>query len=298
MNEIEDVLKLCGQDSFFSAEEEIQGRSVRVLEVVSATYSVDDQASEKVSGEEEDGNSEVEHDSRDDTFLSLEQAAVSEDSIVRFYHRAMRDFFRTEDTRNDGIRMSPTAAHVMFFEMCVKIIGGQYTGQLSPTLRKYAAGEWATHFRAVTVEPDLVGDADVPRVTACLRSLLRNEIPAASFFEAEYTSDQNRSLYSDSMIRTRIDRASLYHYPFLKWAERVLKCPDLGADEQNIRAWAQRLRAEPAGTLVELAKGHIKNWYTQSGREQISYKCAVSALNMVSSLGPSNCFMDRECTNG
>ena len=272
MEEVEDVAKLCGHDPFFSAEEEIQGRSGRVLQIIGDTDHVEIFQDEVIEYQATDED--------DEALLRLGSSSRDDKSTVCFYNRSMREYFRAPEGEGKGIRIPPSAGNLLIFEMCANIILQRHGHDLSAGMLSYAAANWARHFRAI--DPSLISDEEIVRAMSTLQILLTNSINTVYFFETHYSYVENTLPYT-AMLGGTGNRTSLFHTALAQWTERAanLKLKLLDKDGAETHEWILWIKANPSKILLQLAKGHVNNWLKLPQQEQVSYDFAVSALNMV-----------------
>lgn len=274
MDEANDVARLSGQDPLFSIEEEVLGRSGRILEVagLSNDYRAQSEGEDEAStigddfgplplGSDDDGNS----------------------SVLRFENRSLREYFRVADVDNRGIRTPPDAGHLLILETSVNIVCGIYKEQnqeVGPGLMEYAAATWAQHFRDIDLSA--ASDEDVGRVMNLLRLVLTNHNNVAKVFEANVPDDDDIIPYQDMFGWTK-ERSNPFLQSLGPWLERAASMDDQLLDDETYK-WIQDFKASPLEIMAGLARGHVENWLRNAEPKHDSYAFAVATLNMVCSL--------------
>ena len=98
---------------------------------------------------------------------------------LEFQDRSTRDYFRAMDVDDDGLRTTPSQAHLTIFEMAVSVIcepyeyNGDAVIQKPSPLKNYAANFWSQHFLDIDMEN--AADEQVKLVVQSLAKILQSQ---------------------------------------------------------------------------------------------------------------------------
>lgn len=229
--------------------------------------------------EKSSDESDSELTEKHDDLAPFESFDTSSSSPLRFQERSMREYFREMEVDETGLRSSPSSAHQTIFEMAITILNTSVNDdnvkelKIDWELRDYTANFWLQHF--LEVSPEKATEQDVKRVIGALQSLMSLRGEALRSIEHYFDRD-NDLFWSSQEIRER------FFESLKKWAERAKSLP-AGALTNEKVSWIQWLSASTETVLVELAKGHVTNWFKADRPwwARTSLQFALSALKMV-----------------
>ncbi|CAN9159371.1 unnamed protein product [Alternaria alternata] len=222
--EASSLIKLTlSDDDTFDIEEEIIGRSSRILELTQTR-----QIEEDVKDDDQDDDENDEE--KDDSIPEVEDGK----SPLTFQDRSLRQYFQSVNVEDDGVtefRTPATTAHLTILQMCVDIMMEAAKDPNEPTtaeLSLYAIRYWHDHLKDLDVE-NTTTEA-IQQVVILLHRITRNESNIAKLFEkiARHTD-----IYPVSADDTPTP-----------WFETLITV--LTVTEDNV--------------LLPLAQGHVQNW--------------------------------------
>jgi hypothetical protein len=266
LDEANDVSRLFGQDQTFSIEEEIAGRSGRILELVGG---VDDDSEEDEATE---GESEV--DGLEN--IQIITGGDGNSATLRFQNRCLREYFRAINTDQAGLRIPPNAANLAMLEMCVHMLCGIYKKQnkaIEPSLLNYAATFWAQHLGDIDVRA--VSDEKVSRAINCLRLVFTNHNNVSKLFE------EVKDLNYSTMFGPSKRQLKRTLNAFGQWIQRAFTLGESGIGVSSYE-WVNEVKENRLRVMVSLARGHVQNWFQREDRDHMSFDFAIEALRMVS----------------
>ena len=259
------VRLIIGEDDSFSLDEEIEGKSARILELGKDV--VDDDV----------GDSEDEPNDDDDTPLT--QGTTDEDGSapLRFQERSLRNFFREMDVDQDGLRTAPSAAHLIIFQMAASILDRPLTDPQATVcndLRDYAANYWSDHLREL--DPDTASKDNTLAILRTLAQILlgkENVVKSMELVSPEghgyfdcFWGDENPQNHVIIAVR--------------KWIEKAKELDPKDLGEEVAELVSMNLEKE----MVPLARAHTRNWWqgAEDWDETVkSFEFVLSALLMV-----------------
>lgn len=236
LDEASDIVKLTNADGTFDIEEEVIGRSARLLDLGR------DGGTDRNGGGEKDSDSED-----DDSEISANIAEVLRDSgktPIAFEERSLREYFRAINVEDNSLRTPPAHAHLLIFELLVKLLCAEAPQEEQDRrgLQDYAANYWAHHF----VEIDVAAE-HASKVLGGLSIIFNNENNVAATFET-YKAQYYDVLDQQTSFLTKIK----------SWTELSEAIDDLPV---TVKQWASGINETPAHTLLSLARGHIRNQF-------------------------------------
>ncbi|CAN9275607.1 unnamed protein product [Alternaria alternata] len=175
--EASSLIKLTlSDDDTFDIEEEIIGRSSRILELTQTR-----QIEEDVKDDDQDDDENDEE--KDDSIPEVEDGK----SPLTFQDRSLRQYFQSVNVEDDGVtefRTPATTAHLTILQMCVDIMMEAAKDPNEPTtaeLSLYAIRYWHDHLKDLDVE-NTTTEA-IQQVVILLHRITRNESNIAKLFE-------------------------------------------------------------------------------------------------------------------
>ncbi|KAI9661209.1 MAG: hypothetical protein M1821_009536 [Bathelium mastoideum] len=255
LDEAADLVKLTDPGGTFDIEDEVIGRSARLLDLSGDQNEADD--NDHVSdyqADDSDGGS-GDHDAdllseRGKTRISLQE-------------RSMRDYFRSVNVEDDGLRTSTEQSHLLIFELLVRLLCDEAPTEVveKPCLHAYAAHYWAHHF----VKIDAAAE-HVSKVLEGLFTIFNNENNVAASFET-YKAPYYDDLEKHTCFLEKFSA-------FLQLAKSIDDLPP------KIKDWTKDLPDTPQKALLPLARGHISNQFNPLSRRLVenTFLYARSAL--------------------
>lgn len=192
---------------------------------------------------------------------------------LRFQERSLREYFQAMSVDDDGLRTSPSAAHLTIFENAVSVICGVSSN--TTFLSEYSSKYWASHF--MDIDRTAISEKDSIRVVKSLALILTNTKDASKLIEI------HSSKYTD--ILGDAPKSSLQKNEFLdriqEWVARV-RLDGTSLNEPAL-SWVREVKGFPSKTMVCLGKGHVKNWFSGPYANVMtnSFEFALNALALV-----------------
>ena len=267
LGEASSLVQLALSDDTFDIEEEIIGRSSRILELTQSRQ-LDEDA--KDDDKDDDENDEP----KDESIPELGYG----DSPLCFQDRSLRQYFKSVSVEDDGVtefRTPAAAAHLTILQMCVDIMmkaAQEPFEAVSSGLTRYAIDYWYEHLKeldAETASPEAVRD-----VVTLLHCVTDNTYNIAKLFEK---LAQHTDLYPEPAD----DVPNPWFDALLVWTARASTLPDKSLDEK-VKKWT--LAVDRETVLLPLAEGHVQNWLDASDDWWIPerFRFAKAALSRVS----------------
>ena len=233
LDEATDLVKLTDPDDTFDIEDEVIGRSARLLDL----------GRDQDEAEDDNHESDQQADDSDGGNADQDLELLSERGKTRIalQERSMRDYFRAVSVEEDGLRTSAEHSHLLIFELLVRLLCDEAPTEVveKPCLHAYAAHYWAHHFVKIDVAPE-----HVAKVLGGLSTIFNNEKNVAASFEAY------KAPYYDALEEQTSFLAKLR--AFLQLTKDV---DDLAP---TVKDWAKDLFDAPEKALLPLARGHVR----------------------------------------
>ncbi|KAF2230805.1 hypothetical protein EV356DRAFT_519320 [Viridothelium virens] len=244
LDEATDLVKLTDPDGTFDIEDEVIGRSARLLDLGRDEDEADD--SDHVAdyqADESDGGS-GDHDAE----LLSERGRTR----IALQERSMRDYFRAVNVEDDGLRTSAEHSHLLIFEVLVRLLCDKAPVEVveKPCLHAYAAHYWAHHFVKIDVAAE-----HVSKVLGGLSTIFNNENNVAASFETY------KALYYDDLEKQTCFLAKFK--AFLQLSKGIDDVPS------KLKDWAKDLSDMPQKALLPLARGHVSNQFDPLSRRLV-----------------------------
>jgi hypothetical protein len=243
VTEASGLIRLTLPDDTFDIEEEIIGRSSRILELTQARQLEEDAKDDENDDDEND-------ESKDDGMLVIDY----EDSPLCFQDRSLRQYFKSVSVEDDGtteFRTPAAAAHLTILQMCVDIMMTAAQEPRSSTrsgLTLYAITYWYEHLKELDV--DTVSSAVVRDVLVILHCITNNKNNVAKLFEELATDTE---IYPEPTP----DGPTAWFDTLTPWAKKATTLPN-GSINDEILDWAVTVNRD--NVLLPLAQGHVQNW--------------------------------------
>lgn len=261
------LVQLTLSDDTFDVEEEVVGRSSRILELNQPRQIYGD----PVDGAEED----VGIDSSDDDIIPELQYRKSP---LGFQDRSLRQFFNNASVEADSdteFRTPATAAHLTIFFMCTEIMikaAEDSENQQSSELARYAIQNWYEHLEELAVN-NMTAEA-TRQVVMSLYSITQNRNNLAMLFEklARHTD-----IYPGRTDGIAIPWMDII-LPWLAKAKPLIA----KSLQVEVREWINNVNDK--NVLLPLARGHVQNWLNATDQVWIleKFRFAKAALLLVS----------------
>ncbi|KAJ6196522.1 hypothetical protein J3E72DRAFT_243669 [Bipolaris maydis] len=267
--EASNLVQLTLPDNSFDIEEEIIGRSSRILELTQTRQTEEDT-------KEDDKEDDDTDDMKDDFAFELGYR----ESPLSFQDRSLRQYFKSVSVEADGneeFRTPASAAHLTILQMCADIMikaAKDPEDQASSGLSLYAIQYWYEHLKELDVENST--DATVCQVVILLYSITKNTNNVAKLFEV-------RARHADLYPERADDTPSAWFDTLLIWATKASSFENESLDSE-VKAWA--LTVNKDNVLLSLAKGHVQNWLDARSQWWIpeTFRFIKAALRLVSDL--------------
>lgn len=271
--EASNLVQLTLSDDSFDIEEEIIGRSSRILELTQTRQTEDDI---KDDDKDDDENDEI----KDDVISELKYR----DSPLSFQDRSLRQYFKSVSVDADGtteFRTPAAAAHLTILQMCADIMikaAKDPEDQASYGLSLYATQYWYEHLKELDVEQ--ATEENIQQVVILLYNITQNTNNVAKLFEV-------RARHTELYPERTDDHSSAWYDALLVWAAKAPSLPDELLNSQ-VKAWALSVNKE--NVLIPLAKGHAQNWLNATHQWWIPeiFRFIKSALRLVSNPASSS----------
>ena len=274
--EASNLVQLTLSDDTFDIEEEIVGRSSRILELTQARQTDD-------NDDEDDGYDDGTEDLEDGTVPELGYRNLP----LSFQDRSLRQYFRNVSVDTDGtteFRTPAAAAHLTVFQMCADILikaAKESDGQISSELALYAVQYWYEHLKEIDVEKST--NESIRQVVTSVYRITQNTNNIARLFErlARHTE-----IYPDGADDTHVP----WFDTLLPWAA---KARSLSAESLDVEVMKWALAVKKDNILLPLAKGHFQNWLNANDEWWIPeiYRFAKAALSLVSTFTTVEIFL-------
>ena len=239
LDEATELVKLTDPDDTFDIEDEVIGRSARLLDLGRDQDEADDDnpVSDHQNDDSDSGSSD--HDA--------ELLSARGKTRIALQERSMRDYFRAVNVEDGGLRTSAEHSHLLIFELLVRLLCDEAPTKVvdKPCLHAYAAQYWAHHFVKIDVAVE-----HVSKVLGGLSTISNNENNIAASFETY------GALYYDTLEEQTSFLAKFR--AFLQLAEGV---DDLSP---TLKDWAKDLSDAPEKALLPLARGHVRYFKTRT----------------------------------
>ncbi|KAF8860934.1 hypothetical protein BDZ45DRAFT_293513 [Acephala macrosclerotiorum] len=271
LGEATSLIKVVPGGNGFSLEEEIDGRSARILDL--QTHVAEDES----SGEESD--SELNENEREEDSSNATDNSIT--SPLKFQERSMRQYFRAMEVDENGLRSSPSQGHLTIFDMAVRVLdtsenpttdgdGDDYLWQL----RDYAVKFWMQHF--LDIDPETTSEEGVKMVVTNLHTMMRIGGPALKNIE-NYTMDwEARNFFGSTSDALR----EQFFAHFKTWLDRADKFSPTAFSDEMV-GWMSKSTSED-WVINQLALGHATNWLAaeRSWKARTSFDFTRNTLRM------------------
>ncbi|EUC28300.1 hypothetical protein COCCADRAFT_30414 [Bipolaris zeicola 26-R-13] len=241
--EASNLVQLTLSDNSFDIEEEIIGRSSRILELTQTRQTEEDTKEDDKEDDETD-------DTKDDFVFELGYR----ESPLSFQDRSLRQYFKSVSVDADGteeFRTPASAAHLTILQMCADIMikaAKDPEDQTSSGVSLYAIQYWYEHLKELDVEKST--DATICQVVTLLYSITQNTNNVAKLFE-------ERARHAELYPERADDTPSAWFDTLLIWAAKASSFADESLDSE-VKEWARTVNKD--NVLLLLAKGHVQNW--------------------------------------
>lgn len=246
-----------------SIEEELDGRLSRLLRVSGSE--------DKQVGDDDSSENELDQVIEEDAESALQRASDA-DNLLGFQEKSLRAYFRRPSDNPDGLRSTPTQAHVTIFSMVSAILSRPNESefdQAKNSLTVYAA-EWI-FAHLLEMGADQVNDQQAAVVLENLFNILSNKNDALKPIEG-LTGGGSTIFTLHTELEATLKTLST-------WSRRALSMPSNSISYEAINFYRPLLQ-EPNRVFIPIARAHINNWF--AGRMAydsfVAFGCAHSSL--------------------
>ncbi|KAF1958309.1 hypothetical protein CC80DRAFT_534088 [Byssothecium circinans] len=216
-------------------EDEVIGRSARILEIFPPSRTEDDN---------QDQNKE-DTDDEDDEYTS-EETPVNVDEYrkapLMFHERSLHQYFRavsTNEDENEELRTPARTAHTTIMAMGTRARAEKIRGEVLDE-----------HFNKIDV--DTATETEIGQMLECLHSILTDEKRISRVFD--HFADPSE-LYPEAVEGEPIP----WDNRVTQWTAKAATLPD-GVITADVKAWASELAKDEKHVLWTLSKAHVRNW--------------------------------------
>ncbi|KKY22544.1 putative conserved hypothetical protein [Diplodia seriata] len=266
--EASNLVTFVNDDANLSLEEEIEGKSARLLRLAQIT-SEDEESSDESDGEGSETADEAleNHDDTDPNTLVP----------LRFQERSLRQYFREAVVDEYGLRSSPSSAHLIIFRTIATILTTDVEDDATiKMLKNYAADFWIHHF--LDIEVDRASDEEVKSVIESLSDIVTNKRRALEKIEENASA---LGIFGEST-----DLREHMFSSVKKWIDRTSKLPlDLLSPESA--ELVSNLSEDPTKLMEGIARKHVFKWFnyaTYRWEAWRSFYFALEALKLTNIL--------------
>lgn len=194
---------------------------------------------------------------------------------LRFQERALRQYFRELTVDEDGLRSSPSSAHLIIFKTIATILTKDKPKDSAVDLPiSYAADYWIQHFLNIQVEQ--LSEEEVRLGIESLHAIVLNR---GSALEKIEENASQRGIFGDA---TDIPEDMLTSVR--RWTGRVLGLRSELFTTETL-SWVREISDDAAKLMTQLARQHCYNWFNRADYQEDayeSYEYANRALRLVS----------------
>ncbi|KAL9079218.1 MAG: hypothetical protein Q9157_001887 [Trypethelium eluteriae] len=208
---------------------------------------------------------------------------------LRFQERALRQYFRELNVDEDGLRSSPSSAHLIIFRTIAVILTQEAPKDLTMDLPiVYGANYWIQHFLNIHVEQ--LSDEEVRQGIESFSAIVSNQGSALEKVE-ENASDLG--IFGGATDLPEEMVVAVKH-----WTGRVLSLPPFLFSAENL-SLVHEISGDVTNLMTKFARQHVYNWfycvdYQEDATQSFSF--AICALRMVS-LDTSEQLLEGSCAN-
>ncbi|KAF2232674.1 hypothetical protein EV356DRAFT_504942, partial [Viridothelium virens] len=279
--EANQVIFLSTSESIFRIEDEVQGQSSRLLDLVQNDDEDSDDGEADAPLNDDDSIDENHEDDYDDVSGSL-----------YFQEKAFRDFLKEQESQTDGLAEHQTAAHLTILDTSISVLcspvktevnletgdGDKTDSREKNHLLEYASCYWDWHFLQITVND--ATEEQIRRVVSLLSQIFQNNNNALGKIEE---SDRIFEL-SDTHTRCpAMTKSAFERIPaWLERAERIVSTL-----EPNVAEWLRSFQSDSKTGLQDLLRCHGRNWYeaVSQSRAYKAFRMAVPTLHLLENAG-------------
>ncbi|KAL1647975.1 hypothetical protein SLS58_002299 [Diplodia intermedia] len=266
--EASNLVTFVNDDAKLSLEEEIEGKSARLLRLAQMT-SEDEESSDESDGEGSETADEAleNHDDTDPNTLVP----------LRFQERSLRQYFREAIVDEYGLRSSPSSAHLIIFKTIATILTTDVEDDATiKMLKNYAADFWIHHF--LDIEVDRASDDEVKSVIESLSDIVTNKRRALEKIEENASA---LGIFGEST-----DLREHMFSSVKKWIDRTSKLPPDFLSPESAEL-VSSLSEDPTKLMEGIARKHVFNWFnyaTYRWEAWRSFHFALEALKLTNIL--------------
>ncbi|KAI9685512.1 MAG: hypothetical protein M1822_004370 [Bathelium mastoideum] len=266
LGEASALVKLVGEDHSLSVEEEVDGRLAKLLRVAQNNDDTDGSSDESGSDALESAD-DTSHQPNLDPSILLP---------LSFQERALRQYFRELSKDEDGLRSSPSSAHLIIFRTAAMILTNEKSEESTADLPvSYAADYWTQHFLNIKIED--LSDEEVIEGIKSLYAIVSNHGAALEKIE------ENASVIG--IFGDATDMPEDMVNSLKKWTDKFKSLPTKPVTVE-IRDWVHDISGDAARLMIQIARQHCYNWFNRGEWQDDasrSYAFANCALRMANS---------------
>jgi len=245
LDEASDLIRLTDPDGTFDIEDEVIGRSARILELSRDRDGEDD------DDQIDEGKVENNESSGDEIVEPLPDESGK--TPLTFQERSLREYFKAINVEESGLRTPPAHAHLTIFKLLVVLLCDKNAAAVEgkeARLKNYAAHYWAHHFAEITL--DQISNQEVAEAMAGLRRIFNDE------------NDLTHSIedYNGTLGYVSLETKTSIFEKLQAWANRARSLEDVTLDEDTM-AWIHSWEDAPKTAVLSLARAHVRNWFTR-----------------------------------
>ncbi|KAF1986953.1 hypothetical protein K402DRAFT_463084 [Aulographum hederae CBS 113979] len=265
-----DLVKLTISEDEFDIDEEIFGRSARILEIRRGC---------EEDGQVDDDDDDVEEEAfgRDSNSEGKDTTDEGTNAPLTFQERSLRNYFRAVSVEENGLRTPPSTGHLEIFETIVTLLCAEEENGKSekekPRLRNNAANLWASHF--IEIKLNQVSDEQVVAVLKGVIGIITNTNDVAGCF-----------VKHDAPVYTSLNEDTGFVAKLQEWVDHVKQLEKVQLDQET-KAWVDSV-LDARKCMLPLARGHVLNWFKASSYHEAAniYVYAIYALMVAGEIDP------------
>ncbi|CAN9315429.1 unnamed protein product [Alternaria alternata] len=241
--EASSLVQLTLSDDTFDVEEEVVGRSSRILEINQPRQTYGD----TVDGDEEYADV---HSIEENIIPELQYRKLP----LAFQDRSLRQYFTSTSIEADSeteFRTPATAAHLTILQMCIEIMlkaSESSENRQSSELAMYAIQNWYEHLEDLDVKS--MTDEAIQQVVTSLYSITQNQNNLAKLFERLARPTDIYPERTNGIANPWVDI-------LVSWLARAKPRVEVSL-QVEVRDWIQEVKE--TNILLPLARGHVQNW--------------------------------------
>ena len=199
---------------------------------------------------------------------------------LRFQDRALRQYFRDLTVNEDGLRSSPSSAHLIIFRTIAMTLTKDKPEHSTINLPMgYAADYWIQHFLEVQVEQ--LSDREVKQGIESLCAIVLNRGNAIEKIEENASQ---RGIFGDATDLPDNMVASVRD-----WIGKVLSLPSELFDSETLN-WVHDISGDTTKLMTQIARQHCYNWFNRADYQEDAYESFEFANRALRLVGPNSTY--------